>query len=384
MEKVKLEEEIKELLLRGHEGGYWDYKSDYADCPEDKLMDYICMANNLEGRDAYLIYGVDNDGKIIGIENTSYKRCNTKEINEFLRNKPFAGGYIPSISVDVPLLEGHELDVVTIKNTNKTPYYLTKNYNQTKEKMSKTLKAGAIYTRVNDQNTPRELTANMEHTEYLWRKRFGIDMTPSEKLMKLLEDVGDWSETRWDIDRHSYNIHNPEYQINVLDSQDTYETLSYFYDDERMLYAPLKLNYLTTTLYETELWYMDMGRCLIPKPEHKYDIEHGVYYYYIEKDSLNGKLLPLFAYGKSQCCDRSGREVPVLIFENKKMRTEFENWLEDNLFIKEKYIADLENSAIFQHIKRKEAKNGKSTCGVLEVAVAFRFYKKWIKQREEI
>ena len=51
-------------------------------------------------------------------------------------------------------------------------------------------------------------------------------MTPSEKLMKLLEDVGDWSETRWDIDRHSYNIHNPEYQINVLDSQDTYETLS--------------------------------------------------------------------------------------------------------------------------------------------------------------
>ena len=53
MEKVKLEEEIKELLLRGHEGGYWDYKSDYADCPEDKLMDYICMANNLEGREAY-------------------------------------------------------------------------------------------------------------------------------------------------------------------------------------------------------------------------------------------------------------------------------------------------------------------------------------------
>ena len=39
MEKVTLEEEIKELLLRGHEGGYWDYKSDYADCPEDKLMD---------------------------------------------------------------------------------------------------------------------------------------------------------------------------------------------------------------------------------------------------------------------------------------------------------------------------------------------------------
>ena len=49
-----------------------------------------------------------------------------------------------------------------------------------------------------------------------------------------------------------------------------------------MLYAPLELRYLTTTLYETELWYMDMGRCLIPKPEKKYMIEQGLFYYYIE------------------------------------------------------------------------------------------------------
>ena len=104
-------------------------------------------------------------------------------------------------------------------------------------------------------------------------------------------------------------------------------------------------------------------------------MEHGLYYYYIEKDSLYGKLLPLFAYGKSQCCDRSGREVPIMIFENKEMRTEFESWLANNLFLKEKYIADLENSAIFQHIRGKEEKFGKSACSVLEVAVAFKFYK---------
>lgn len=66
-----------------------------------------------------------------------------------------------------------------------------------------------------------------------------------------------------------------------------------------MLYAPLELRYLTTTLYETELWYMDMGRCLIPKPEKKYMIEQGLFYYYIELESLSGKLLPLFAYGKN-------------------------------------------------------------------------------------
>lgn len=379
--QLEVENIIKELLSKGYEGGYWDYKEDYTSCKEDKLIDIICMANNIEGRDAYLIYGVDDNGVVKGIETTTATRYTTKTVTEFLRSKPFAGQYIPKVSVEVVKIDGHELDVLIIYNTRNTPYYLTEKFNPSHDN-KKMLLPGAIYTRINDINTPRIQTASFEHTEYLWRRRFGIDMTPSEKLLRLLDNPEDWSETRWDIDRHSYNIHNPEYQINVLESQDAYETLSYFYDDERMLYAPLKLNYLTTTLYETELWYMDMGRCLIPKPERKYDIEHGVYYYYIEKDSLNGKLLPLFAYGKSQCCDRSGREVPVLIFENKEMRTEFESWLADNLFLKEKYIADLENSAIFQHIRGKEEKNGKSASGVLEVAVAFKFYKNWINQKE--
>lgn len=346
----ELENIIKELLSKGYEGGYWDYKEDYTSCKEDKLIDIICMVNNIEGRDAYLIYGADDNGIVKGIETTTEPRYTTKMVTEFLRTKHFAGQYVPKVSVQVLKIDGHELDVLIVHNTRNTPYYLTDKFNPSHDN-KKMLLPGAVYTRINDINTPRIQTASFEHTEYLWRRRFGIDMTPSEKLLRLLDNPEDWSETRWDVDRHSYNIYNPEYQINVLDSQDAYETISYFYDDERMLYAPLKLNYLTTTLYETELWYMDMGRCLIPKPEHKYDMEHGLYYYYIEKDSLNGKLLPLFAYGKSQCCDRSGREVPIMIFENKEMRTEFESWLVNNLFLKEKYIADLENSAIFQHIR---------------------------------
>ena len=53
----ELLEIISKLLLKGHEGSYWDYKSDYPDTKEDKLHDIICMANNLEDRDAYLIHG---------------------------------------------------------------------------------------------------------------------------------------------------------------------------------------------------------------------------------------------------------------------------------------------------------------------------------------
>ena len=46
--------EIEDLLALGCEGDYWDFKSDYSDVKEDKLIDIINMANNLCNRDAYI------------------------------------------------------------------------------------------------------------------------------------------------------------------------------------------------------------------------------------------------------------------------------------------------------------------------------------------
>ena len=57
------------------------------------------MANNLEDRDACLIYGANDDGSVCGIENTERPRYKTADIIKFLRDKPFAGGYIPQVEV---------------------------------------------------------------------------------------------------------------------------------------------------------------------------------------------------------------------------------------------------------------------------------------------
>ena len=382
MQTQEINRIVQDLLQRGYEGTYWDYKEDYTDCKEDKLIDIICMANNIDGRDAYLIYGANDDGIVTGIENTTYTRYTTKSVTEFLRSKPFAGGYVPKVSVQIVEIENHELDVLIIHSTRNTPYFLANNFSQSHDR-KKHLIAGAIYTRVNDINTPRNQTASYEHTEHLWRRRFGMDMTPSEKFLYFLENTQNWSETKWDIDKHSYCKKSPEYQLYALESNDGYETLSYFYDDERMLYAPLELRYLTTTLYETELWYMDMGRCLIPKPEKKYMIEQGLFYYYIELDSLSGKLLPLFAYGKKQCNNRSGQQMPVLIFETEETRLSFEKWVKENIEFKNSYSEELKKSAIFQHIKDKESKDGSPVCGVLEVAISFKYYKTWCSLEEK-
>lgn len=199
MSEKNLKEIISELLRLGYEGTYWDFKEDYTDCREDKLIDIICMANNIDGHQAYLIYGADDNGNVKGIEKTKYSRYTTKSVTEFLRSKPFAGDYIPKATVQTLEIENHELDIVIIKNTNNTPYYLTEAYSPSHD-VKKKLYAGAIYTRVNDINTPRIQTANIEHTEFLWRKRFGIDLSPSQKLLHLLEHTEDWSETTWDSD----------------------------------------------------------------------------------------------------------------------------------------------------------------------------------------
>ena len=371
---------IEALLKLGHEGTCWDFKSDYTYSVEDKLIDIICMANNIDGRDAYLIYGANDDGSVVGIENTAYSRYTSKLLTEFLRCKPFAGDYVPHVTVNVVTIDNHELDVVTIHKSRFVPFYLREDFGNN-PKLNKRLRAGSVYVRVNDVNTPRDKTARFEHVELLWRRRFGIDLTPYEKMNLMLESTGDWTETQWDIDRRSYNKYNPEYQIVADETSDGYETLRYFYDDERMLYASLKLTYLSTILYETELWYMDLGRCLIPKPETRLILENHFYYYYFEKSTINGILLPHFTYGKNICNNRSGIQMPVLIFEDKDERLKFEKWVAANQDLRSKLVSDIENNAVFQHICAKEQQDGKPEYGVLDVAVSFGFYKKWTEER---
>ena len=93
------------------------------------------MANNLEDRDACLIYGANDDGSVCGIENTERPRYKTADIIKFLRDKPFAGGYIPQVEVHTLKFQGHEVDVPVIYRGIHTPYYLWKGWGNTHKLM---------------------------------------------------------------------------------------------------------------------------------------------------------------------------------------------------------------------------------------------------------
>ena len=123
--------EIYELISQNQEGAYWDFKKEWysKDKNGDMLHDIICMANNMEDRDAYIIIGVDeeNDYGINDLSN-SENRKNTQKMVDFLRDKKFVGGIRPMVYVETMNDGRGEIDVIVIKNGYSTPYHLAESY----------------------------------------------------------------------------------------------------------------------------------------------------------------------------------------------------------------------------------------------------------------
>ena len=114
-----LAEEITSLINKKQEGGYWDFKMGWHDSKAELLHDIICLANNMENRDAYLIFGVkDKTCEIIGInEDNKENRLNTVGVVNFLRDKKFVGDVRPIARVETICIEGKELDILIIENS---------------------------------------------------------------------------------------------------------------------------------------------------------------------------------------------------------------------------------------------------------------------------
>ena len=178
------QEEILRLLSLQQEGGYWDFKRQWYEDNADMLHDIICMSNNLYDRDAYIIIGIDEEMEysVADVANDP-NRKNTQKIVDFLKGKKFAGGIRPIVSVESVRCAGGTIDVIIIENSCNTPFYLTESYGK--------VRANNIYTRIMDTNTPKDSSADINHVEQLWRKRFHLDDTPIRKFHHYLKTPGD-------------------------------------------------------------------------------------------------------------------------------------------------------------------------------------------------
>lgn len=235
-----LTKEIVALINRKQEGGYWDFKQQWHENKAELLHDIICLANNLENHDAYLIFGVEDETcEIVGVNKKDANRKNTAMIVDFLRNgKFFVGDIRPMARVETITIKGKELDVLVVENSHNTPFRLEKYYSDSNtngqgEHNTKTVWARSIYTRVQDTNTPISMIADPDKEEKLWRKRFHIDESIYDKLLYYLSKPDDWikiglhGENAKDTYNYQYSI---EYSIEMIDNY--YEELCDNYDKD--------------------------------------------------------------------------------------------------------------------------------------------------------
>lgn len=342
---MELVEEIQSLIELKTEGDYWDFKEMWHDNKASLLHDIICMANNQVGRDAYIIFGVSDSKSPDGVRVKGVPEAGRKDpqhLIDFLRDKKFAGGVRPPVylqTLEIPDEAGvyKQVDVAIIQNSSKTPFFLVENFRD----RDKEIRAGYIYTRIGDTNTAIDSIADLDKIEYLWRKRFGLDLSAVEKLLRLLDSPDDWIG---DLNggNFKYHMYFPEFQIHITQIEDQAQ----FFDnsimkniadhqaDKKYSVSNVVITYHSTVLYQKHVLYLDGGRHLIPFPQtntvyknYALGRDPSLTYVYLNMDSIPGKLFNCFACAENNWYNekwdlRPG--VAFLLFQDESEQRQFD------------------------------------------------------------
>lgn len=339
-------EEISELISLKQEGAYWDFKREwYEDGKQsDLLHDIICMANNLEERDAYIIIGIDEENEHRVNDMASAKnRKTTQMLVNFLRNKKFAGGIRPRVMVETMQLEEGIIDVIVIKNGYSTPYVLEEAY--------KGVFANNIYTRVMDSNTPKNKTAEISHIEYLWKKRFRLLTIPLEQVFYYLLKKEDWLDVPDDSSMaRQYYKYSPEYIIEYCrcDDRDGYEYYLFSQTDSRPCWYNIYVKYHQTTLFSAIGVGLDGSRGFanVPCTDFLFDdwrIERSVAFKYYVKGSKEMVIYDFFCdYDSHEAISARDRfEECILIFSSDTEKASFKEYAASKWSERQNYLEDI-------------------------------------------
>lgn len=275
----ELRDKIRQLIALQKEGDYWDFKEMYGD-NASLVHDIICLANTISHKgDRYLIYGVTDSCEVVGVPDGAHKK--QADVIDLLRNVPFANIH-PDIYLDTIEIDKKSLDVITIKDDDNKPYFLEKAYQCGKIY----LYPGTIYTRKRDANTPKNCSASFHDVEYLWKHRFGIDLTGIERVKFLMKNPDDWEY--FDSCRSTELFHKyfPEYKIKYLETEmdDFSEPYIHCYPNNKASSFNVDIYYHTTRLIQQLCVCCDGGRVLMPVPDVS-TINDNLFYYFV-KDSI--------------------------------------------------------------------------------------------------
>lgn len=238
-------------LLATPEDEYHDFKAQWYSKNDrtELIKDIFSFVNTAHHEDCYLIIGVSDDHKIIGVENDK-NRLNTQKLTDFLHSLPIANAHTPKVEVKPINMGKHIIDVLIIKETLDVPVYLDED--KQPKRSSRPIHGGQIFARENDTNTAISESASDYLVERLWKKRFGLDLPIQQQYMSKLKDVNHWEYFETDKIGFLYNI-DPDYCIFLEDDDEhRYRVESYALGQfrARMDWQKLVLKYRNRTISE--------------------------------------------------------------------------------------------------------------------------------------
>ena len=340
LDNENLTTEITGLINSHREGGYWDFKQEWysKEKSSDMVHDIICMANNLENRDAYIIIGVTDNFALCDIENDQHRRT-TQNLTDFLKSKKFAGDFRPTVEVRSIMVDDVLLDIICVNDNEYVPYYLTDKY--------KAVFPYHIYTRVQDSNTAIDKSADLIHVEMLWQKRFHLLDSPLQKMKTFLKQKKDWiGNVSTEMGTIRYYKYSPEYTIKTErlegDITATY-TLSQI--DKQASGYIISLWYHQTILFQADGVFLDGGRYMTVQPAvGSFEIKNKlVYYYYLCKNWVKFALYEFFIHNEDSRDSLANREYTkeILFFNDEYERENFEIYLHRNMKNYELYVQNV-------------------------------------------
>lgn len=251
-----LEDKILRLIALEYEGEYWDFKENHHENKADLLHDILCLANSISKNDKYLILGVSDPSqgcKIIGIQPEN--RRTQADLIDFLRNKRFARGNRPQVSLKTIPVYDKEIDVVIVADRSDKPYYLEEDYKDGGRRVS----AHHIYSRQLDTNTPIDQSSHYDRIGDMWRERFGLDLEPAKRIIELLKYPQEWTK-EYGEETYYYHRNHPEYKIVMGECSDNDEVYRFFYLNEKSLVGESSFYFHGTKLFSLSYVYCDETR----------------------------------------------------------------------------------------------------------------------------
>lgn len=347
-QKQKLTDEIAQLIRKRQEGGYWDFKKQWHNNSTDLLHDIICMANNLQGRDAYIIIGVDDvSHEIIGVDGSDKNRKNTNEIkNLLIGDQKFFGDIRPMVYVENIHIDGKVLDVLVIEKSFDVPFILKNDFpkrakarddneGSSKERF---LKKYHVYTRVNDSNTPIDKSADPDKVDLLYKRRFRVNESAWDKALYYLSHPDDWLDTKEESKDKYYYKYAPEYSVEFTDEKilgRDFLTLLFPNPDGKKYEVVVKVHDIV--VYKGFYSLYDGARCKMISP--KYDCvvfdpdsnqEDYIHMFYVIEDSFEYRLMK-FLIARMSDHDKSRYlsvwEKYVLVLESDYELDDFKKYL---------------------------------------------------------